>query len=367
MMLGIVLPLFQVGSAAVGVGIAEAAVQASIAHVTHARFEEAGQLAARICRPCARRSPACVSRPIGRAHLSAVLDSLESPGPATQLMVLEAKAVRNRGRRHRHRAGHADVRRRGVRRRARNRAALPRRARAHHHVADERTRLRVHRPGAVRPGGLLMSRPLKVGAVMYDPKVSVIWEIIRDFFDAQHAPIDVAFYNTYETQVDALLDWHDRRGVEFTAGLARRAAPVGEPLPRHRDARHRSRSRVVCRSPPGRSRPRADRSETPDDRDRRERFAAGDADPARPPAARRASDPELIVTVRRFDVLVGKHGDHVGGERDALECLKTGQARRVRDARSQLGRLDQGRHDRFQRVRHRRRDRSIRSLRVHGP
>ena len=34
-----------------------------------------------------------------------------------------------------------------------------------------------------------MSRPLKVGAVMYDPKVSVIWEIIRDFFDAQGAPI----------------------------------------------------------------------------------------------------------------------------------------------------------------------------------
>ena len=30
-----------------------------------------------------------------------------------------------------------------------------------------------------------MTRPLKVGAVMYDPKVSVIWEIIRDFFDAQ--------------------------------------------------------------------------------------------------------------------------------------------------------------------------------------
>ena len=30
-----------------------------------------------------------------------------------------------------------------------------------------------------------MDRPLKVGAVMYDPKVSVIWEIIRDFFEAQ--------------------------------------------------------------------------------------------------------------------------------------------------------------------------------------
>ena len=35
---------------------------------------------------------------------------------------------------------------------------------------------------------------------MYDPKVSVIWEIIRDFFDAQGAPIDPAFYSTYEDQ-----------------------------------------------------------------------------------------------------------------------------------------------------------------------
>jgi ABC-type phosphate/phosphonate transport system substrate-binding protein len=30
--------------------------------------------------------------------------------------------------------------------------------------------------------------------------------------------------------------------------------------------------------------------------------------------------------VRRFDVLVGKHGDHVGGERKALECLQKGEA-----------------------------------------
>src|SRR6188768_2865013 len=51
-----------------------------------------------------------------------------------------------------------------------------------------------------------MTRSLKVGAVMYDPKVSVIWEIIRDFFDAQQAPIDVAFYGSYEDQVGALLD-----------------------------------------------------------------------------------------------------------------------------------------------------------------
>src|SRR6185295_18356301 len=40
MMLGVVLPVFQVGSAAVAVGIAEAAVQATIRHLTHARFED---------------------------------------------------------------------------------------------------------------------------------------------------------------------------------------------------------------------------------------------------------------------------------------------------------------------------------------
>ena len=50
-----------------------------------------------------------------------------------------------------------------------------------------------------------MTRSLKVGAVMYDPKVSVIWEIIRDFFDAQNSPIDVTFYPTYEAQNDGLL------------------------------------------------------------------------------------------------------------------------------------------------------------------
>jgi ABC-type phosphate/phosphonate transport system substrate-binding protein len=37
-------------------------------------------------------------------------------------------------------------------------------------------------------------------------------------------------------------------------------------------------------------------------------------------------DPAADVTVRRFDVLVGKHGDHVGGERDALECVRRGEA-----------------------------------------
>src|SRR5262245_33764130 len=92
MMLGIVLPLFQVGSAAVGVGIAEAAVQATIGHVTGARFEESNSSLADLPTLRAQIARMRIDTDRARAHLGAVLDSLESPGPATQLMVLEAKA-----------------------------------------------------------------------------------------------------------------------------------------------------------------------------------------------------------------------------------------------------------------------------------
>jgi alkylation response protein AidB-like acyl-CoA dehydrogenase len=92
MMLGVVLPLFQVGSAAVGIGIAEAAVQATIGHVTHARFEESNSSLADLPTLRAQIAKMRIDTDRARAHLGAVLDSLESPGPATQLMVLEAKA-----------------------------------------------------------------------------------------------------------------------------------------------------------------------------------------------------------------------------------------------------------------------------------
>ena len=83
-----------------------------------------------------------------------------------------------------------------------------------------------------------MTRPLKVGAVMYDPKVSVIWEIIRDFFDAQGAPIDVAFYPTYEAQNDALLSGApmsvtpqgSRRNIAVMQAATLSAADGGRPV-----------------------------------------------------------------------------------------------------------------------------------------
>jgi alkylation response protein AidB-like acyl-CoA dehydrogenase len=92
-MLGVALPVFQIGSAAIAVGIAEAAVQATIGHLTHARFEDTHDTLAQLPTLRARVAEMRVQTDRARAHLAAVLDSLESPGPDTQLLVLEVKAV----------------------------------------------------------------------------------------------------------------------------------------------------------------------------------------------------------------------------------------------------------------------------------
>ena len=170
-----------------------------------------------------------------------------------------------------------------------------------------------------------MVRPLRVGAVMYDPKVSVIWEIIREFFEAEACPIDVSYYSNYEAQVSALLD--------ATIDIA-----WNSPLA-WLDAQRRSGG--TCRAIAMRD----------TDRDRRSYFVARRDDAVRtladlrgrtvavgasdsPQATliplgrlrREGLDPAADLTIRRFDVLVGKHGDHVGGERDAFDCLQSGEA-----------------------------------------
>ena len=53
-----------------------------------------------------------------------------------------------------------------------------------------------------------VDKPIVVGAVIYDPKVTIIWAIIRDFFEAQGRPIDVVYYSNYELQVDGLVKRH---------------------------------------------------------------------------------------------------------------------------------------------------------------
>ena len=53
-----------------------------------------------------------------------------------------------------------------------------------------------------------MIKPILVGAVIYDPKVSIIWDIIKSFFAAEGCPIDCVFYTNYELQVAALVERH---------------------------------------------------------------------------------------------------------------------------------------------------------------
>ena len=283
-----------------------------------------------------------------RAHLGAVLDSLESPDPATQLLVLEAKAAATEAAvavtdlAMRTCGGAAFAGAHGIERLFRDARAPDRDG------ADERSGLRLHRPGAVRPGAVLMDRPLRVGAVMYDPKVSVIWEIIRDFFDARR-PAHRRRRSTAPTsrRWTALLDRHHRHRLEFAAGVARRAAPLG----RHSAAPSRcatptaTASRISWRAAAGPVRTLADL--------RNRTIATGAID----------SPQATLIPLDRLrrdglDPATGRHGPPLRragrqarrSRRRRARRLRMPDARRggrVRDARSQLGRLDQGRHDRL--------------------
>jgi len=93
MMLGVVLPLFQMGSAATALGIAEAAVSKTTAHLTSTTHEHLGTSLAQVPGLRTRLAQMRIETDRARAHLASVLDSLETPGPATQLLVLEVKAA----------------------------------------------------------------------------------------------------------------------------------------------------------------------------------------------------------------------------------------------------------------------------------
>ena len=166
-----------------------------------------------------------------------------------------------------------------------------------------------------------MSRPIRVGAVMYDPKVSVIWDIIRQFFESRQCPVDVVFYGTYELQVTALLD--GAIDIAWNSPLA------------WLDAQRRSggRCRAIAMRDTDRNRVSYVVAATngpvvtiADLRGRTLATGALDSPQATliPQWLLRVNGmhPGRDVTIRRFDVLVGKHGDHIGGELDAFRCLE---------------------------------------------
>jgi ABC-type phosphate/phosphonate transport system substrate-binding protein len=169
--------------------------------------------------------------------------------------------------------------------------------------------------------------PFLLGAVAYDPKVVTIWEGFRTWFADHDFPLDYVLFSNYERQAeahlagqvhvtwDSPLGWVRHRRLAQAAGRECRAVAM-------RDTDQDLTSVVLVRADGGIDAPEQLAGRT---------VATGALDSPQAtllPLAHLAGlglDPASAFTVRRFDVMVGKHGDHVGGERDAVKALVRGE------------------------------------------
>lgn len=161
-----------------------------------------------------------------------------------------------------------------------------------------------------------------LGAVAYDPKVVTIWDGFRAWL-REHLDFDYVLYSNYERQVADLVD--GRIDIAWNSPLAwvrarRLAAARGAALTpiTMRDTDCDLRSVIVVR---------ADSPVTSVGDLAGRVVATGAVDSPQatllPLSLLRSAGlvPGVDVAVRRFDVGVGLHGDHVGGERDAARAL----------------------------------------------
>lgn len=170
-----------------------------------------------------------------------------------------------------------------------------------------------------------MPAPVKVGAVLYAPKVSVIWDIIRRYFEENNCPMDVVLYRDYALQSKALvagdidiawnspLAWLD---CQRLSGGACRAIAM-------RDSDRDRASHIVVKKSSDIRRLQDLRGKT---------LAVGAKDSPQATLIpigflqRNGLAPGKDFKVLRFDLLVGLHGDHLGGEGEAMKALKRGDA-----------------------------------------
>lgn len=169
---------------------------------------------------------------------------------------------------------------------------------------------------------------LLLGAVAYDSKVVTIWEGFKAYFARQGLAMDYILYSNYERQVEGLLAGHIH--VAWNSPLAwvrarRLAQARGEEVEAiaMRDSdRDLTSVVVVCADGPIQS--------VADLKGWVLGVGAVDSPQATllPLSHLRelGLDPEQDFVVQYNNVLVGKHGDHVGGERNAAQSLFTGEA-----------------------------------------
>jgi ABC-type phosphate/phosphonate transport system substrate-binding protein len=162
-----------------------------------------------------------------------------------------------------------------------------------------------------------------LGAVAYDPKVVTIWDGFRSWLRSAGLDFDYVLYSNYERQVLDLVD--GRIDAAWNSPLAwvrarRLAAARGVPLTpvtmRDTDCDLRSVIAVRADSAIGSVSDLAGHI-----------VATGAVDSPQatllPLSLLRSLGlkPGADFAVRRFDVGVGLHGDHIGGERDAAAAL----------------------------------------------
>lgn len=162
-----------------------------------------------------------------------------------------------------------------------------------------------------------------MGAVAYDPKVVTIWEGFRAWLRGRGLDFDFVLYSHYERQVEDLVA--GRIDAAWNSPLAwlraeRLAAAGGGALSAltMRDTDRDLTSVIVVRA---------------DSPVRRVEELSGltvatgavDSPQATLIPLGHLAAAGVPLDVRRFDVGVGLHGDHIGGERDAARALAAGE------------------------------------------
>jgi len=174
--------------------------------------------------------------------------------------------------------------------------------------------------------GSRTKRPLlRVGAVAYDPKVVTIWEGFKAYFEKRGVPIDYVLYSNYDAQVDANLAgeidvaWNSPLAwVKSQSVSQRRCRAIAM-----RDTDRDLTTKILTRKDSNVTSLAALRGKT---------IAVGASDSPQATLipllmlATAGVVPGEDCRVVYHEVMVGKHGDHVGGERDAARALAAGNA-----------------------------------------
>lgn len=162
-------------------------------------------------------------------------------------------------------------------------------------------------------------KKLKVGAVIYDPRVTVIWDLIEKFYKENGSEIEAVFFKDYKLQVDALVNGDI--DVAWNSPLAQLDARLRldkkEKIGLMRDTDRDRQTYLVVKK---------DRfKEVSDLKGKTIGFGAIDSPQARLIPINHLHKKGLEFgkdyEEKRFDIGVGLHGDHVGGELDSMKAL----------------------------------------------